>query len=178
MNSLTPHFEAAISRQRHISVRGYPSLTNENFMWMASQLADKKVLEVGCGLGWIASELIELGVDITPTDLWPNQHNPYWKHEYFSRTKIEQKDAVSAVKEYDFDVLLMSWPCYGDDWAYDALCALSPGTDLLYIGEGREGCCATNAFFDKIDDLYEKWVVCPHYEPFRALHDYVIYYKA
>jgi len=147
-------------------------------MWMANQLADKKVLEAGCGLGWIASELIEVGIDITPTDLWPNQHNPYWKHEYFSRTKIEQKNAVSAVKEYDFDVLLMSWPCYGDDWAYEALKQLPPGKDLLYIGESYGGCCATPEFFELIDTKYKEWEIYTHYEPFDAIHDQVIYYKA
>ena len=165
-------------RKLHLLVKGFPNLRTEGFYWLANKLNNKKVLEVGAGQGWIASKLTELGIDITPTDLYPNSDNPYWKGEYSPFVYVEQKEAIDAVKEYDFDVLLMSWPCYGDDWAYETLKQLPCGKDLLYIGESYGGCCATPEFFELIDTKYKEWEIYTHYEPFDAIHDQVIYYKA
>lgn len=165
-------------RKQNIIRFGYPNLDEETISWIADRLCGKRVLEVGAGQGWLAYNLMSLGVNIIPTDLAPNKDNPYWGDNYSPFVEIVEKTATQAVKEYEFDVLLMSWPSYKEDWAYEAICALPPGKSFLYIGEEDGGCCGTSQFFDQIYKIWgEEGEKCPHYRPFEAIHDQVVYYS-
>lgn len=166
-----------MSRKQHIIKFGYPNLNTQVLTWMAERLQGKKVLEVGAGKGWLAYKLRKLGVEVIATDLSPNQENVYWGDRYSSFVEVVQISATNAIQEYNFDVLLVSWPCYREAWSYEALCALPPDKELLYIGEGSWGCCGTQQFFDKIYDLFGEGELCPYYVPFDGIHDDVIYYQ-
>lgn len=100
----------------------------------------KTCLSVMSGNGYLEKSLIELNCDIISTDINALKHN---------LNNVLQKDAITAILEYDKDVLLISWPPYEDNNIEEVLkLALQIGYKyIIYIGEFY-GCCATEKFFN------------------------------
>ena len=130
------------------------------FVFLTTEMVERMkefgdMLEVGAGSGYVASELQDAGVNIIPTN--PNQfdYSENWQNEW---TEIERLDAVSAIEKYPDRTVLISWPCYRSDWSTDVLNAVENQT-VIYIGENRGGCTATDSFFDIMDDEFDVEVV-------------------
>lgn len=113
---------------------------------LAEWIGDRQVLEVMAGRGWLAKALAEEGVSIVATDdgSFDKRHNKCGPvHEVLSL------DALGAIARFgdDADVLIMSWPPYGDEAATDALEAWGTGRPIVYIGEGEDMACAPDSFW-------------------------------
>jgi len=168
-------------RQIYIKKFGY-FLVSEDFLKNAIELFSKnKILEVGSGSGFLSSCLQSYGLDITPTD--ENlKSNPYGFTDTY--TDIIETDSVQYLKNNvkNFDTVLMSWPNYDTDFAYNILKNMKKGQTLIYIGEGYGGCTGNDQFFDRLDShaiLMEKETDKMDKASFQwfGLHDRVSVYK-
>ena len=115
---------------------------------LANWIQNRRVLEVMAGRGWLAKALDEQGVDIIATDnnSWDDRHSKL----LVSIFPVERLDAVIAVEKYSdkSDVLLVSWPPYGDEAICDVARAWGITRPIIYFGEGWGGCNAPDEFFE------------------------------
>lgn len=127
--------------------RGMWALVYKDFAReLAAWIGDRKVLEVMAGRGWLAKALSDEGIEIVATDdnSWDNRHS-----KAAPVFPVRPIDAVEAVLEVEADVLIMSWPPYGDEIATRVLEAWGESGPIVYIGEGYGGCNAPDSFFQR-----------------------------
>lgn len=114
---------------------------------LAAWLDGRKVLEVMAGAGWLAKALASHGVSVTATDdyTWDSGTHVDMRRVY----PVKRMDAVKAVQTYrNHDVLIVSWPPYGDGAIVDVCEAWGSDRPIVYIGESQGGCNAPDAFFE------------------------------
>ena len=114
-----------------------------------SENSCNNVLEIGAGLGLWAALLREKGINIFATDNFTS-HNTSQRNAFID---IETRNGINALKRYhyrNYQLLMIIWPNYEDDMAYNALNNFK-GNYFIYIGELKNGCCATDDFFDLMD---------------------------
>ncbi len=150
----------------HCTERGMWGLVYKGFASeLAAWIGDRKVLEVMAGRGWLAKALSDEGVEVVATDdnSWDNKHS-----KAASVFPVRPMDAVEAALGIEADVLIMSWPPYGDDIATRVLEAWGESGPIVYIGEGKGGCNAPDSFFQHWRSLSD--VVIP-LASWDGLHD-------
>lgn len=104
-------------------------------------------IEVGAGTGALANRLAHYGGDVIATDADDGEYAFTVSKHY----TVEKSTATKAVKAYPDRTVVMSWPSYGGRWAFYALEAMVPDQKIIHIGEGRGGCTADDAFFNKLE---------------------------
>lgn len=135
------------------TINGYANLNDEMLDRMADLLEDRKCLEVMAGPGLLSACLQERGIDILATERDTPDMNAYATlRDLPTLCEVQYMDALDAIREHgeDIDVLVMSWPPYNDPIASDCVSLLyevNPKAEILYIGEGYEGCTADDIFF-------------------------------
>jgi len=139
---------------------------------LASWIGGRAVLEIMSGPGWLAKALHESGVQIGATD------NGSWnaRHSLASILfPVMQMDCTEAVRTIAADVLLVSWPPYGNDAICHAAELWGKDRPIIYIGEGCGGCNAPDEFFSRFS--YERSDIPLFSWP--GLHDdiYIGYYE-
>ena len=158
-------------------ITGYASLNMETIEDLGKYLQNKKCLEICSGTGLFADRLQSKGINVIATDVTDKNDNNYDLLRTENFTEVEKIDGISAIEKYDADVLIMSWPPYGEKIASSALKAFlnkNPNGEIIYIGETRKGCTADNEFFELIEKNNLKMEELPvRYEPLVDLHDYV-----
>lgn len=113
------------------------------------------ILEVGCGTGYWAYELIKAGANIVPTDpgmetlpseryLFNTQHVP-----------IGIFNGLEALEKYPNRTLLIVWPSYDSPWATEVIRSYR-GDTFIYIGEWSGGCCANDSFWEEVESNWEE----------------------
>ena len=102
------------------------------------------VLEVGAGTGFLAHHLNRAGLDVVATDPWARD-NWYGFRQHW--VDIVEMDAVEAMRVFSSPAVLLSWPPSRGDMAVRVGRALGQGQWLIYLGEARNGCTASGAFF-------------------------------
>ena len=143
----------------------WPILTNDLVNGIAAFLGDRGCLSVMSGKGILEYFLSRKKCgDIIATDQLGKDcvngmksiklpeyrsllNNAYDECNWFDVIKC---DAIKAVRTYDKEVLLISWPPYTNPIGAKVLkFALELGFKyIIYIGEGDDGCCATDEFFE------------------------------
>jgi hypothetical protein len=134
---------------------------------LAKHIGTCHVLEIMAGKGWLALALFEQGVRITATDdeSWEDQH-----HQARPVYPVIPKDCVDAVKQYpEAEVLLVSWPPYGDTRVLEALRLWGSARPVIYIGE-ENGCNATPELFELVDLRRVKSLMQPSWP---GIHDHI-----
>jgi hypothetical protein len=104
------------------------------------------VLEVGAGTGYWAWCVRQAGGDILPTDLnapFDDEWVPVWEAR-----------GQEVVLDYPDWTLLLVWPPRQEFVATETL-GRYEGDTIIYIGEGRGGCTATDRFHEM---LHEEWI--------------------
>lgn len=152
-----------MERQQVIERFGMWALLTWDFVQtLARHLQGKRVLEVFSGTGWLAWALGQKGVNVLATDDYS------WHFPIPPKVPVQKMDAVQAVKRYRrwANVLLMCWPPMGLA-AERALEQWPPGRAVVYIGEPRGGCTASEGFFDLF--VIDKVL---HIDQWDGLHDY------
>jgi hypothetical protein len=156
----------------------------KTYSWSIPSLAGVQALKKFAGNGWVLEICSGYGlwgallkkeqVTCFSTDLHVSgQHvlssNVYCKHNLSPFTYIHNADAVDAVKRFPADVLFMSWPCYDEPFAYEALLHFK-GNKLAYIGEGNGGCTANEDFYNELEANWEEQDVI-HIPKWMGIHD-------
>ena len=121
----------------------WPIIDNRWTKQLSDWIGDRSVLEIMAGSGWLTKALHNHGAKVYPTDA--NSHN-----KVFQRAMpVKQLGAIKSVKKYcsQVDVLLVSWP-YMDDVLVNALQHWDSNKPIIYIGEKKGGCTASDAFFN------------------------------
>jgi len=135
---------------------------------------DSPIVEVGAGLGYWSWLLRQAGAEVRATDVRPPaqyydmrgrlcrtpERRPGRPNEWFEArpawTLVEEADAAAAAAAAPKTAaLLIVWPPYAEGMAAAALRAFR-GAVLWYVGEGRGGACADDAFFDALENDWEQ----------------------
>lgn len=136
----------------------------------------RNIIEVGAGSGFWAHQLRRVGVDVIATDLHTALNN--YRQKIGAHSPVIRMSAIEAIKAYpDRDVLAI-WPCYRRNWLEKAIDHMKPGQLLLYVGEGRGGCTATDGFFRKTSHPRVFDTVEEHYlAQWPGIHDNLIVFR-
>lgn len=167
------------ARDAFIENYGFVLVTQEVLSSLCELLRGRRVLDAGCGSGYLAHALGQRGIDVLAVD-----HCDYRQSEDAASFPMRQvwrldlqADAVSLLPG-DFDAVMLSWPDYSSSFGTRVLEAMRPGQLLVYQGEGRGGCTADDAFHSALFDTL-RWAVCReesqalntrHFQ-FLAVHD-------
>jgi hypothetical protein len=141
-------------RDKYIKEVGFPIYTTELIDELVIILSKHKVVEVGCGTGFLSYTLQNNCVDITAIDDLSGRYC----HEDFvwpRYTNIINADAT----EYDlspFDAVIMSWPDYESPFACKIAQKLTHNQFLIYQGEGEGGCTGDDDFFHLVNNEFRR----------------------
>jgi len=117
---------------------------------LAKWIGGRTCLEVMAGAGWLAKALSEYGIDIIATDNgdWDKRHS-----KMVIVHPIEKLDGLQAAIKYsDRDILIISWPPYGD-MNICRICEQWMDKLIIYIGEDDGGCNAPEEFWQHFNTI-------------------------
>jgi len=135
-------------REEYTSKFSWSVITQEVVREIKDATKELKVLEVAAGSGYLAKHLQNAGIDVLPTNLSDSD----WKVNQISFTNVKNMDAIEAVNNIEFDIVLFSWCQYGSSLAAEVFKRLKNGQRYIHIGEGWGGCTATDEFFELISE--------------------------
>ena len=120
------------------------------------------------GVGWLAGALHSHGIEIIATDddSWVRKHTK--AIQVYPVVKLDALDAIAAYP--DAEILLMSWPPYEGKITVEIAHAWGSDRPLVYIGEDKYGCNATDKFFALFRETVSLDVPMMYW---RGLHDRV-----
>lgn len=137
--------------------------------WDAAETiaAYSPVVEVGAGTGYWAWCIEQVGGEVYAFDPAPPRLDTY--HQVICQPAVDAIEAMQATGGLEDWSLFLCWPPFDDPMAVDALDAYD-GTTVIYVGEGRTGPTATDAFHDQLYAEYQlaETVAIPTY---LGLHD-------
>ncbi len=133
-------------RESYIKKFGYFLIT-ENFLSNCFDILNKDlILDIGAGSGFLSSKLSEYNLNIKAIDLFDISSNKYgFETNYIN---VLNTDGVKYIEKNEYDTILLSWPNYDNDFAFNILTNMKSNKQLLYIGESKGGCTANDDFFD------------------------------
>lgn len=136
-------------RHQFITDFGFALVTDKETELIA-HACDRTILSLGCGTGYIDEFLRFQGLDVISTDPVAIHKNSYgFQHEYGEKIhRLSAKRALKATPNVD---VLLSWPCYDKEWAFNAVNLLPVGAKIIYIGEGHGGCTGSDQFHNFLD---------------------------
>jgi hypothetical protein len=145
-------------------------------------------IEIGAGSGYWAWLLAQHGIDILAYDTAPP--NSVSTNEWHSPWDADTGTFLHQLRETFYPVelggpeqaaqhaertLFLCWPPYKKDMALQCLKCFT-GERCVYIGEGRGGCCANNAFFAQLEKGWQ--VVAQHWPvSWYNIHDGIYVYE-
>ena len=128
-----------------------------------------QILEVGAGFGlWAFLLNSKYNMNIIASD----NHESHLSKEEVTLRKfmpIEQIDNITAIKEYKPQVLILIWPPYHNDMAYDSLITFK-GDVLVYIGEKPNGVTANEKFFNELGENWNR-ITYKHIKNWKGIND-------
>lgn len=155
-------------------------ITTELLTQLKEVVKDKKVLDAGCGLGYLTSLLRkEKNCDITAID------NKTYNH-------IHQKDIDKEIIDgnyldlpiEDFDVVILSWPVMDSSENpndLQLLKRLNSQSILIYIGEGSYGCTGSENLHDYMYEYLDMHdsneMFHETFVSFEGIHDDITIYQ-
>ena len=164
-------------RREYIAQYGFPIITSAAVRWIAEATAGNPLLEIGAGNGYLASELINHGVDIIPTDPHPPGAEDGHRIPMAPVPGIEilpatGTDAMTLHPDHD---ILWSWPDHQANYTHQTL-AHFQGRFPLYIGEDQHGNTGSHQFHQILQtDYIEKDSL--NIPTFPGLHDRIVLYE-
>jgi hypothetical protein len=127
---------------------------------LAAMIDGRPALEVAAGDGTLSRFLRDAGVEITATD----DHS--WSAVSFP-AEVEKLGAVEALRRYEPEVVICSWPPAGND--FEAAILAAPSVQLYVVigsahelGAGNPKAYASQGLFEaRLDESLSKLVVPP-----------------
>lgn len=146
---LNPDFRYSSSLQFHTRYSLSHQLPlRENITQLQAICQQKKVLEIGAGMGLWARLLSDAFVDIVATDSWD------WQWPDFGYWPVAKLDWLEAIRQHsDCQVLLMIWPPSNPPASLFEAIDEFQGTDIVLIGEAG-GVTGGEALFHKLEAEY------------------------
>lgn len=133
------------------------------------------IIEIGCGTGYWAYLLRQIGVDIVAVDREPGEKNHYHGDNKRWLNIIEGDESYLLKDEIKEHTLFLCWPPYNHPMAYNCLKNYA-GKYFIYIGEGYGGCTGDEQMVELLDkewDEHERLEI-PQWE---GIHDYLQVYR-
>ena len=116
-------------------------------------IGNKRVLEVGSGLGILSLGLEYYGADVIPVDSFSDNYvNP----EYLMNSNTIIMDGIEAIDFYKdkIDMVMISWAPLQTNLLTDIFYRCKKyNLPLLFIGELDYGCNGSEEFWDKISNM-------------------------
>lgn len=166
-------------RWRYQREFGFCLFTAECVFALASLCQGKRVLEAGSGSGWLADQLAQQGIEITAAD-WTDYSQPRDKNRGYPMRSIFRLDYhgdAVALLPGGFDVVLLVWPNLGTPFSEHVAYAMRSGQIMVFAGEAKGGCTATDEFFSVLSTDFEylnaeTMALNEHHRTFPGLHDH------
>lgn len=142
-------------RDRCLAQYGY-AIPNQEAL--DALVALSPVVEIGCGLGYWASLVNQMGGEVIPYDIKVNEKGfvqLYSSEGLFAPTFTKVFHGSHEAAELHSDkTLFLSWPPYDSDMGYQCLKTYLDhgGRTLVYIGEGSGGCTGDDQFHTLMED--------------------------
>jgi len=127
------------------------------------------VVEIGAGSGYWSYMLSQNGIQVKAFD---NQSwHEIWKKQWFDVQDGDEK----VLRNYPERSLLMCWPNYNEPFASNCLKNYK-GKNVIYIGEGFDGCTGDDAFHKTLDN---EWKIIDSHEipTWDGIHDQLEVYE-
>jgi len=162
-------------RIRELVIRdlGFCMIATDWIRPLAKWIGNRNCLEVMAGVGAFSYALQREGVKIHATSLDDGSFKQFRKDDW---CEVENIDASEAIRKYQPEIVVMSWPSYKCNAAtkvVETIREVNPNILLLYVGEGKGGCCADDDFFEnvkKVEDARFLQAV-ESYTTFWSIHD-------
>ncbi len=126
---------------------GYPILSTMLLDKLSTICKNKTVVDVGAGSGWLSHQLKLREVNIIAIDQYTKSNSHFTKNH----TDILETNAIDNLKYNYFDIVIMTWPDYNCNFAYQILEQLKSNQILIYMGELEGGCTGDDNFFKLLD---------------------------
>lgn len=178
MASATDYMDSYMLRLQYVKHIGYSICTEETIHTLATYLNNKKVLDLGSGSGYLASQLSKKGVNVIAID----NSSTHTFEQQFQRDITADVISSLSTDTHTYSDIILSWPPYESEFAHKIFERLKPGTTIWYLGESCGGCCADDHFFEDLDqqalylDIPSK-KLNEHHLQFQGIHDYWQVYK-
>jgi hypothetical protein len=127
-------------RKELVEEYGWAIPNNDVLNYIANSFS--RITEIGAGEGYWAKLLSERGTTVEAFD-------PASEQTWYD---VKRKPLSSVERYVEGNPVLMVWPPANNNIAREVL-ERCP-SHVLYVGETRGGCTATDAFFDVFTDLY------------------------
>jgi hypothetical protein len=120
--------------------------------------------------GWVSWWLAKyMGRPVAAVDDCSWSFRRWRRDRYFTRI-----DSLEYMRRNPgVDMYILSWPMYDSPLAYRIWRRMHPGQELLYIGEGKGGCTANDAFFGAVEGhrVEDTWGLDDSFDRFVGMHD-------
>lgn len=141
-------------------------------------IGDDCAVELGAGLGYWASLLQQRGAQVSPYDLHPPGKRSKNRYEFRGNkphTAIKRGSYEMLSNNKYWNALILIWPDYNTSMAYETIKRFT-GNKFIYVGEGKGGCTADDAFHDYV---HEHWDLANHISipSWPGIHDRLCLYK-
>lgn len=135
------------------------------------------IIEMGAGNGYWAKLIVEAGGTIEPYDKNPGEHHCASTPQTVWHPVIEG-GPESITARHENHVLLLVWPPYMGELAFDALTRFLEigGKTVVFVGESQGGCTADDAFFKLLEARFDE-VGDTDIPQWDGLHDYLTVYQ-
>jgi predicted O-methyltransferase YrrM len=165
-------------RRRYNREFGFCLFTAESIHSLAVLCQGKKVLEAGCGSGWLADQLGQKDIEITAAD-WTDYRQPRDKGRGYPMQAVFRLDHIGdavALLPGNFDVVLLVWPNLNTPFGEQVARGMRSGQLMIFEGEEKGGNTATDEFFDVLCADFERLdtetsTMNKHHRTFQGLHD-------
>ena len=147
---------------------GFPVLSAADIRAIAAATGGGPMVEVGAGPGYLAWECNRFGLEVHPTEPFPEEG---WTHP----KGVHQCDGRQALRLHPEKDLLYSWPAYREPHTADIIWRFR-GRHLVYIGEPAGCANANDEFFDLLDRRFEPTALL-EIRTFPYIHDSVHVYQ-
>lgn len=174
-NSHRPGWSSRIFKRRTELTRMYAwAIPNDEVIYAIAALSP--IIELGAGSGYWASLLRQAGAKVRAFDA-PSTDPEAKFYTFDARHNPISPSGPHITARYPDHTLLLCWPPM--DTQYD-LIALdehrrAKGKNVVYIGEGDEGCTGSKAFHRLLNHAYEL-TQCIYIPQWYGMHDAAYFY--
>lgn len=157
---------SALLREHYVDRFGFALVTEELLDEVNSLIKGKRTIEIGCGSGWLAKCYRERYPDENYETL--DNGDWLWENRYI---ELDHTADYATFDYSNYDVVIISWPNYGDSSIEEVLKELPTGCLFLHCGESMRGCTGTDVMFDLLEEKFEHKHHLVNSITFSGLHD-------
>lgn len=161
-------------RIQHIKSLGFAVITSEVADELCKFIGEKSIIDIGARTGYISAILSSRGVkNISAVDTYKGKYYNLGKPDTIWFNVKNQNAEKLDLSSYD--IILLSWPDYNTDFAYNIVSKMNSDQILIYQGESHGGCTGNDKFHEYLDSEFKKmdsnFLDDNHFQ-FYGLHDW------